>query len=199
MDRVNHGPTAQLNHVSQLAFTLKLPVGFTLLGESQWTLTSTHKSHEVFQHIAMQSFTSNPHFPCMALCRFPPTLHHFNFTEMSAVVQRTSTICRRLTDLERWDSFHPRTRKLTPGSALFPTHSPVSFRNYQRTFNEPTSCQFPLGAQRFSLATKADRSPQTQYLLLLHYALCQRDLIAWGIEVITDIFIILMSVMLIAC
>lgn len=64
--------------------------------------------------------------------------HHFNFTEMSAVVQRTSTICRRLTDLERWDSFHPRTRKLTPSSALFPTHSPVSFRNYQRTFNEPT-------------------------------------------------------------
>lgn len=87
---------------------------------------------------------------------------------------------------------------LEHGSWLLAQHS------FQHTHPSPSETikghlMSPLGAERFSLATKADRSPQTKYLLLLHYALCQRDLIAWGIEVITDIFIILMSVMLIAC
>lgn len=164
-----HSTAKSHNHNLHLLWNCLL---VSLCWENLRTLTSTHKSHEVFQHIAMQAFASHPHFRWMALCTFPPTLYHFNFTEMSAVVQRTSTICGRLRGLERWDGFHPRTRKPTTSSALFPTHSPISFGNYQRTFNEPTSCQFPLGAERFSLATKADRSPQTKYLILLHYALC---------------------------
>lgn len=185
VDWVNHGATAQLNHVITTCIYSEIACWFHFVGRISVNLD-----------LKPQISWSLPTY-CNAVLYFWSTLPLYGTISISQkCLQWYKGHLQFAEGSQTWKGETAFT--LEHGSWLLAQHS------FQHTHPSPSETikghlMSPLGAERFSLATKADRSPQTKYLLLLHYALCQRDLIAWGIEVITDIFIILMSVMLIAC
>lgn len=137
MEWVNHGPTAQLNHVITTCIYSEIACWFHLV----WWCHSKPSPEPT------NLVTSSNILRCYPLLLTHTSLvWHFTGFHLHYTISISQKCLRQYKGrvqfsegsetLERWDSFHPGTRKLTPSSVLFPKHMPISLGNYQRTVNE---------------------------------------------------------------